>query len=346
VRSPSGSVWFRALFFWLFFCGCGAATTRSGIDAGGGGHGARGQAGTNGAAATGGATMTGGAAGSGGAGDNGGAGGSGGAAGRGGAAGTRGLAGSGGAAGNGGAAASGGAASGGSACDSNGDGLDDVASCLTAPASLRLVNATSDQTFDVFVTGALHPLAAGLAPLQVVVVKPVQAKLLDYEFRASGASPASGNSKLTGETNLQAYGGTTLIAYFDPTSDAGTLATNAAPQPPVGACPSGAEVAIGNFTTLSPTPAVVFYSAGQAASWTPAVSPGLEVGQLVDTSCWNAGPSLRFGAGPAGADGPASQYQAVVFASSFSYQLLLTDDRIIEIDNLDQVSTLPSSSGP
>ncbi len=72
-------------------------------------------------------------------------------------------------------------------CDSDGDGLDDVTSCVTAPASLRLVNATSSQTFDVYVTGALHPLATGLAPYQVVIVGPVQAKLLDYEFRASGA---------------------------------------------------------------------------------------------------------------------------------------------------------------
>jgi hypothetical protein len=146
---------------------------------------------------------------------------------------------------------------------------------------------------------------------------------------------------LIGETSLQAFGGTTLIAYLDPTADAGTLATNAAPQPPVGACPSGAEVAVGDFTTLGPTPVVIFYAAGQATNWTPAVSPGLGVGQIVDTSCWNEGPSIRFGASPAGADSPAIQYQAIVFASSLSYQLLVTDDRIIEIDNLDRVSSLP-----
>jgi hypothetical protein len=203
------------------------------------------------------------------------------------------------------------------------------------------VNATPTQAFDVYVTGANHPLAIGLAPYQVVTVGPVQAKLLDYELRASGATPSSSNSTLTGETNLVPYGGTTLIVYFDPTSDAGTLATNAAPQPPVGTCPAGAEVSIGDFTTLGPTPVVVFYSTGQAVAWTPAVSPGLAVGQTVDSSCWNGGPAIRFGAGSAGAGTPALQYQAVSFASSFSYQLLLTDDRIIEIDNLDQVSNLP-----
>jgi hypothetical protein len=146
---------------------------------------------------------------------------------------------------------------------------------------------------------------------------------------------------VSGEANLQTEGGTTLIGYLDSTSDAGALATNAAPQPPVGTCPAGAEVAIGDFTTLRPTPVVVFYSAGQAVNWTPAVSPGLGVGQVVDSSCWNGGPSLRFGAAPAGADSPTFQYQPLVFTSSLSYQLLLTDDRVIEIDNLDQVSNLP-----
>ena len=169
----------------------------------------------------------------------------------------------------------------------------------------------------------------------------MQARLLDYEFRAVGAPAASPNSQVTGETTLQTPGGTTLVAYLVPTSDAGTLATNAAPQPPVETCPAGAEVAIGDFTTLASTPVVVLYAAGQAASWTPAVSPGLALGQIVDSSCWNAGPSIRFGAGPTGAGSPTLQYQAVMFASSLSYQLLLTDDRIIEIDNLDRVSTLP-----
>jgi hypothetical protein len=308
---------------------------RSGIDAGGDGQGAAGRAGTDGAA--GGAAMTGDASMTGGAsGDNH-------ASATGGAAGTPGVAGNGGVAGRGGVAGKGGiggAPSGWSSCDSNGDGLDDVATCVTAPAFLRLVNATSTQTLDVFVTGAIHPLATGLAPNQVVTVGPVQAKLLDYEFQPWGASPAPGNAKSTGETNLQANDRTTLIAYLDP-AGAGTLATNAAPQPPVGGCSSGAEVAVGDFTTLAPTPVVVFYSAGQAVSWTPAISPGLGVGQIIDTSCWNGGPSIRFGAGPAGADSPTFQYQAVVFASSLSYQLLLTDDRIIEIDSLDQVSNLP-----
>ena len=337
MRSPSGAVSFRALFLWLFLCGCGAATTRSGIDAGGDDRGAAGPARKDGAAATDGATMTGGASGSGGAAATGGASGSGGAAATGGASGSGGAAGDGGVSGSGGAAGNGGAA----ACDSNGDGLDDVASCVTAPASLRLVNATPTETFDVYVTGASHPLAIGLAPYQVVTVGPVQAKLLEYEVRASGAAPSSNTSTLTGETNLVPDGGTTLVVYVDPTSDAGTLAANAAPQPPVGACPAGAEVAIGDFTTLGPTPVVVFYATGQAVGWTPAVSPGLVVGQIVDSSCWNGGPAIRFGAGSAGAGTPALQYQAVIFASSFSYQLLLTDDRIIEIDNLDQVSNLP-----
>ena len=109
----------------------------------------------------------------------------------------------------------------------------------------------------------------------------------------------------------------------------------------MGACPSGAEVAIGDFTTLSPTPVVVFYSAGQAVSWTPAVSPGLGVGQIRRHLVLERGPVDPIRRRPRGRRSPTFQYQAVVFASSLSYQLLLTDDRIIEIDNLDQVSNLP-----
>jgi hypothetical protein len=245
-----------------------------------------------------------------------------GATGKAGASATGGTNGSAGAAGNGGIA-------GASPCDSNGDGLDEVASCVTAPAYLRFVNATSSETFDVYVTGAAHPVATGLTAYQVATVGPVQAKLLDYQFRASGTS------RLTGETSLQANDHMTLIAYRDPAADGGTLATNAAPQPLAGACASGAEVDVGNFTTLAPTPVVVLYTTGQATSWTPAVSPGLAIGQIVDSSCWNAGPSIQFGAGP------TYKYQALTFTNALVYQLLMTDDRIIAIDGLDRVSYLP-----
>ncbi len=315
---PTLFAFFASLLFASLLGGCGAATMRSGIDAGIGGAGGAGQAGTGGARATGGAAMAGGASGNAGASATGGATGSAGAAGNGGASGNGGIGGA-------------------PPCDSNGDGLDDVASCLTAPVNLRFVNATSSETFDVYVTGAANPVATGLAAYQVATVGPVQAKLLDYQFRTPGGSPAS---QLTGETNLQAYSHVTLIAYLDPTADAGTLATISALEPPVGNCGAGAEVAIGDFTTLPP-PVVVLYAAAPATSWTPAVSPGLGVGQIVDTSCWNAGPALQLGAGPTVAATPTYEYQAVTFTNALAYQLLMTDDRIIAIDSLDRVSYLP-----
>ncbi len=345
----------------------------SGADAGTGGNGggAAGHAGTGGATATGGATGTGGATatggvpGTGGASATGGASGNGGASATGGASGNGGASATGGASGNGGAKATGGAtgtggvtatggspgtggviATGGSPgtggspppppCDSNSDGLDDTASCVTSPVYLRFVNATASQTFDVYVTGATSPVTTGLAAYQVKTVGPVQAKLLDYEFRTSGVAP------VTGEVNLLANNRYSLVAYLDPTTTVPTLKTNSAPQLTAGGCGStGAQIAFGEFTTLKPAPVVILYTTNGGTSWTPPISPGLSVGQIFGSGCWNGGTALQFGAGPASATTPTVKYQAVTFTDTLTYQLLMTDDRIIEIDNLDRVSNLP-----
>ena len=194
-----------------------------------------------------------------------------------GAAGTGGTAGRGAATGNGGAAGSGGTAGSGDGglppCDTTGDGLDDAASCVAAPAYLRFVNASSTETFDVYVTGATNPVTVGLGPHQVGAVGPVQAKVLAYEFRASGLSP------VRGEVTLEANGHFTLVAYLDPTTAPPTFKTNAAPQMTPGLCGAGAQVDFGEFTSLTPAPVIVLYATSGGTSWTPAVSPGLAVGQ-------------------------------------------------------------------
>ena len=267
--------------------------------------------------------------------------GSGGATATGGVPGTGGVLATGGSPGAGGSPATGGSpGTGGSAppppCDSNGDGLDDSASCVTSPVYLRLVNATATQAFDVYVTGATNPVTTGLAAYQVKTVGPVQAKLLDYEFRRSGVAP------VTGEVNLLANNRYSLVAYLDPSTTVATLKTNSAAQLTAGGCGStGAQVDFGEFTTLKPVPVVILYTTNGGTSWTPAISPGLGVGQIFGSGCWNGGTALQFGAGPASATTPTVKYQSVTFADTLTYQLLMTDDLIIEIDNLDQVSNLP-----
>lgn len=306
----------------------------SGDDAGTGG-GSAGHAGTGGAAGGGGARATGGAPGTGGTA------GAGGAKATGGSPGTGGVPATGGSHGTGGVPATGGSpGTGGSPppppCDSNGDGLDDTASCVTSPVYLRFVNATASQTFDVYMTGATNPVTTGLAAYQVKTVGPVQAKLLDYEFRTSGVAP------VTGEVNLQANNRYSLVVYLDPTTSVPTLKTNSAPQLVTGACGStGAQVDFGEFTTLKPAPVVILYTTKDGTSWTPPISPGLSVGQIFGSGCWNGGTAIQFGAGPAAATTPTVKYQAVTFTNTLTYQLLMTDDRIIEIDNLDLVSNLP-----
>jgi hypothetical protein len=252
---------------------------------------------------------------------------------RGGAAGTASggaTAGAGGAAGTGAGGGDGGVPP----CDTTGDGLDDVASCVTSPVYLRFVNATSTETFDVYVSGATNPVRAGLGAHQVSVVGPVQAKVLDYEFRASGVSP------IRGEVTLAANGHSTLVVYLDPTTTLPVLKTNAATQMAPGMCGAGAQVDFGDFTTLTPTPVVVLYMTNGGTSWTPALSPGLTVGQILGSGCWNSGTSIQFGAGPTRAATPADTYQALTFGYGQTYQLLMTDDGIIAIDNLDHVTNV------
>jgi hypothetical protein len=275
----------------------------------------------------------------------GGVGGGGAAGARGGAAGGAGTAGTGATAGagltrSGGTSGSGGAAGGGAGngvppCDTTGDGLDDAASCVTSPVYLRLANATATETFDVYVPGATNPVKAGLEPYQVSMVGPVQAKVLDYEFRASGLSP------VRGQVTLAANGRYTLVAYLDPTTTVPTLETTAAPQMAPGTCGAGAEVDFGELTSLTPTPVVVLYTTNGGTSWTPAISPGLASGQIFGSGCWIGGTSIQFGAGPAKAATPTDRYQAVTFTDTLTYQLLMTDDGIIEIDSLDHVTSVP-----
>jgi hypothetical protein len=58
--------------------------------------------------------------------------------------------------------------------------------------------------------------------------------------------------------------------------------------------------------------------------------------------CWGSSNALQYGAGPAGATTPTIQYESVTFTGGLTYQLLMTDARIIEIDNLNRVNALPA----
>ena len=222
------------------------------------------------------------------------------------------------------------------ACDANGDGLDESPTCITSPVYLRFVNATPSYTFDVYVTGAAKAVTTGLAAYQVVTVGPVQAKLLDYEFRTSGVVPVAG------EVNLVANNRYSLVAYVDPTTTVPTLKTNSGTQLTAGGCgTSSAQVAFGQFTTLTPNPVVILYTTTGGTSWVAPISPGLGVGQIFGSGCWNGGSSLQFGSGPAAATTPTYKYQALSFTSGLTYQLLMTNDRMIVIDNLDRVTNMP-----
>jgi len=222
------------------------------------------------------------------------------------------------------------------ACDANGDGLDESPTCITSPVYLRFVNATPSYTFDVYVTGAAKAVTTGLAAYQVVTVGPVQAKLLDYEFRTSGVVPVAG------EVNLVANNRYSLVAYVDPTTTVPTLKTNSGTQLTAGGCgTSSAQVAFGQFTTLTPNPVVILYTTTGGTSWVAPISPGLGVGQIFGSGCWNGGSSIQFGSGPAAATTPTYKYQALSFTSGLTYQLLMTNDRMIVIDNLDRVTNMP-----
>jgi hypothetical protein len=67
---------------------------------------------------------------------------------------------------------------------------------------------------------------------------------------------------------------------------------------------------------------------------------GLTVGQIHENGCWTGSTTIQFGAGPANATTPTQKYQSTTFTGTLSYQMLMTDDRIIRIDNLDRVTTL------
>jgi hypothetical protein len=195
------------------------------------------------------------------------------------------------------------------------------------------VNTTSNVTFDVWVTGASNPVTTNLVPYQVFTVGPVQATLLDYEFHASGISP------VTGEVNLTANNLYTVAVYEDTASP--QLKSTSATQLTAGGCGSDqAQVQFGQFTSIAQNPVVILYANG--ASWVAPISPGLNTGQIFGDGCWGSSNALQYGAGPAGATTPTIQYQSVTFTGGLTYQLLMTDARIIEIDNLNRVTALPA----
>jgi len=266
-----------------------------------------------------------------------------------GAAGIGGGAGAGGAAGTAGAGAAGGLAGAGTdagtdagpaGCDRNGDGLDEVAACLTAAVTLRFVNATAAGTFDVWLTGAAAPVTTALVPYSVFAVGPVRAGTFEVQFRRADGSSATGPFHPAAGTH------DTIVVYDEPADGAAVLATAWAPQPEAGDCGgTAANVDFWNFATL-PAPAIVFYATNGGADWTPVLSPGLGVGQVLGSGCWNAGAPVTVGAGPAGAARATRSYQPTSFEAVQSYQLLVTDDRIIQIDGLDGVSYLRRGADP
>ena len=220
------------------------------------------------------------------------------------------------------------------ACDRNGDGLDEVATCLTAPVTLRFVNATAGGTFDVWVTGAAAPVTTALVPYAVLAIGPVQARPLEVEFRAASGAPAVAHLTPAASTHE------TIVVYDAPPGSPAATATASDPQPLAGDCGGiDADVDFWNFTTLPP-PAIVFYATNGGADWTAVLSPGLAIGQSLGSGCWNTDAPVTIGAGAPGATRAARSYQPTSFAPVQSYQLLLTDDRIIQIDGLDQVSYL------
>jgi hypothetical protein len=164
----------------------------------------------------------------------------------------------------------------------------------------------------------------------------VQARAIAYQFRRPDGALAAGTATPATGTH------DTIIVYDDPTTTPPTLATSWAPQRSPANCGQfGAEVDFGELTTLLPAPVVVFYATNGGADWTPVVSPGLAVGQIAGGGCWTAPGVVVIGAGAAGATTAARFYQPTSFTGVRSYQLLLTDDRAIMIDDLDVVSYLP-----
>ena len=218
------------------------------------------------------------------------------------------------------------------ACDRNGDGLDEVAACLTAPVTLRFVNATAAGTFDVWIAGAAAPVTTALGAYAVLTIGPVQARPLDVEFRAAGSVAAT--------AHLTPAAHDTIVVYDAPAGSPAANATASDPQPLAGDCGGvAADVDFWNFATL-PAPAIVFYATNGGSDWTAVLSPGLAVGQSLGSGCWTTGAPVTIGAGPAGAARAVRSYQPTSFVPVQSYQLLLTDDRIIQIDGLDEVTYL------
>ncbi|HLK88787.1 MAG TPA: hypothetical protein VKZ18_02775 [Polyangia bacterium] len=229
------------------------------------------------------------------------------------------------------------------ACDTNGDGLDDAPTCVTAPVTLRFVNATATDNFDVWIPGAAAPVAAALAPFAVATVGPVQARAFGWQFRRADGAQATGSASPGSGTH------DTIVVYASPATSPPSLATSWAPQPVPGqggCAPNASSVVFGDFTTLLPAPVVVLFATNGGADWTPAVSPGLAVGEVAGSGCWTQSTPVVIGAAPAGATHAARAWEAATFGGLHSYQLLLTDTRAIVIDDLDAVSYLLPYTAP
>lgn len=217
------------------------------------------------------------------------------------------------------------------ACDPNGDGLKETASCQSGQTYLRFVNATNADVLSVYANSASNPVVSQLSPGAEFTVGPVDIGLHSLQFRATNQVIAMG------EINTANGSRWTVVAYraVDP---GGALSFASGPQLPTGQCGADtAQAAFGQFTTIAQNPAVILYSTNNGTSWTAPISPGLNTGQIFGDGCWTTS-QLQFGAGPAGATTPTVRYAPITFTGSLTYQLLMTDSELIQIDNLDRVN--------
>jgi hypothetical protein len=216
------------------------------------------------------------------------------------------------------------------ACDPNGDGLKETASCQSGQTYLRFVNATNADVVSVFANNATNPVVSNLSPGAEFTVGPVDIGLQSLQFRGANQIVAMGEANTTNGSRW------TVVAYrATGTNSALSFATGV--QLAAGACGADqAQVAFGQFTTIAQNPAVILYSTNNGTSWTAPISPGLNTGQIFGSGCWTNS-QLLFGAGPANATTPTVRYAPFGYTGGLTYQVLMTDSEVIRIDNLDRV---------